>query len=245
MPRQCRFCDQRANSLEHIWPEWVLDTVKSRQPMRQVIGKSAPKILKAEVRIKAVCKTCNEGWMSQLEGTSIPVLRPLIQDIPISLEKEKQNTIVLWATKTAMLVDAVRPQSMFYTQDECLDFRHKSLIPRRTIIWLGRFFESALCLDGTDIRVDLSKEVTGIANGCVTTILVGHVVIQVVTVRALPEYNNTIIGIDPRPGPWDSALIRILPKSPTFMWPPQNSFTNRGTCPFAQVLLRWRMGKQT
>src|SRR5882672_10108178 len=106
--RQCLFCDQAANSKEHVWPSWILEKLKIDRPIQHVIGKKEPKILpKAEIQIRCVCEDCNNGWMSRLETENMPIIGPLMHDISIPLSLERQRSVALWAVKTAMVGDAV------------------------------------------------------------------------------------------------------------------------------------------
>jgi hypothetical protein len=74
--RQCLFCDNVANSREHVWPGWILKRLNVRDVIRQKMGNDAEQLLSNPVqKIKAVCKTRNSGWMHDLEQTNIP-LRP-------------------------------------------------------------------------------------------------------------------------------------------------------------------------
>src|SRR5689334_17815668 len=103
MARQCFFCPRRANSLEHAWPEWILDWLRTDAPavMRAQFGERERERLwrtaNGEIKIRYVCEGCNVGWMSQLEGVARPVLRPLITDFALPLNAYMQCTAAIWA----------------------------------------------------------------------------------------------------------------------------------------------------
>src|SRR5262249_47646167 len=156
---------------------------KTRQPIRHRIGKMETKFVSPNLKVRIVCGQCNNGWMSDLETKNIPLVGCLIQDFSTPLDISQQTSIAVWATKTGMVVDCVRPRSLFCSKQESEQLRLQSRIPENTVVWIGRYFGSALALYGTDIRLDMSAEVTKIGFGCVTTILVGHLIIQSLTIH--------------------------------------------------------------
>ena len=60
--------------------------------------------------VKAVCRSCNTGWMSRLEDEAKPYLSPLIRGDNLSpgqaaiLSVEAQTVIARWALKTALVI---------------------------------------------------------------------------------------------------------------------------------------------
>jgi len=129
--RQCLFCLNPADSKEHIWPKWILDSIKATRPIRHSIGKKVATIIpKPELKIKCVCGFCNNGWMSSLESTNIPLLGSLIQDVSTPLDSAQQESIAVWIMKTAMVLDAVdtRTRTLFYTKEDRDKLRVASII---------------------------------------------------------------------------------------------------------------------
>jgi hypothetical protein len=54
-------------------------------------------------KLRAVCETCNNGWMSQLEAEVRPLIEPMIKGYNASLTTEQQISVATWATmKTAV-----------------------------------------------------------------------------------------------------------------------------------------------
>jgi hypothetical protein len=60
-------------------------------------------ILDAQVR--RVCQGCNGGWMSQLEAQAKPLLEPMFNGEPVTLEPDKQTVLATWTVKTLMMLD--------------------------------------------------------------------------------------------------------------------------------------------
>ena len=61
-----------------------------------------------QLRTGGICRTCNNGWMSQLESTVQPILRALIRSkrMLASLRKVERQNLSRWAIKTAFVLDA-------------------------------------------------------------------------------------------------------------------------------------------
>jgi hypothetical protein len=251
MSRQCLFCNRSANSLEHIWPAWILERLRIERPIRHSIGNSQTKIINnPQLKVRAVCEKCNNGWMSVLESQNIPLIGCLMQDISAPLDASQQGLLAAWSLKTAIVLDSVgtRNREFFYYKSECENLRLRSTIPGPTRVWVGRCSASSLALLGTDVWIDL-PQASKVAKGTVATIVVGHLAVQVLVIHVLPEYKSsdkTILAVAPKPGPWDASLLAIWPvEAQRVMWPPPVSFTatNRSKISIARLRDRWRIGK--
>jgi len=89
--RKCLFCDNVANSREHVWPDWILKRLNERDLKRQKMGNDAEQLLpNPELKVKAVCRTCNNGWMHFLEQSNVPIVGNLMQDVALSLNGFQQ-----------------------------------------------------------------------------------------------------------------------------------------------------------
>ena len=119
--RHCLFCENPANSREHVIPDWTLQRVNVRDPMSQKLGDDPEVLLQnPELKIKAVCKTCNAGWMSHLESTNIPLIGNLMRDLALSLDGLQQYNLAVWAVKMSMVGDflARSHRPLFFDQVE-------------------------------------------------------------------------------------------------------------------------------
>jgi len=109
--KTCVFCGGFNLSKEHVWPDWASKvltdnpspahhewhntysdkgTVVKESGMRPRQGSTFTK------KIRVVCKTCNNGWMSRLENATKPILLPLIQGEPALLDREQQTLLAQW-----------------------------------------------------------------------------------------------------------------------------------------------------
>ena len=90
--------------------------------------------------VKHVCRDCNNGWMSELEGCAKPILTPLIFGAASVLDGQDQITVACWAFKTAVVFEATRiGRPKFYTLEERRHLREDAVPPRRTSVWLGQY----------------------------------------------------------------------------------------------------------
>ena len=188
--------------------------------------------------------------MSNLEERSIPTLGSLVQDLTVPLDIEQQELISIWAVKTVMVLESAEAsRKLFYTSGERQNMRSNETItavtsiPALTSVWIGRYFGNALHAGGTDFRIYASDVIPEGGNGSVGTIIVGHLAIQVLTLRVTPKDGEGAVTINPKKGRWDDLLLAIWPATKPVTWPPARSFTNSGQFSIATLMDRWRIGK--
>jgi hypothetical protein len=84
MPELCLFCDSSSGSREHLWPKWIHERVDFG-PLKMDRYKSAQIIIPdPQITVKTVCEKCNNGWMSDLETKSIPLVGGMLNDLYIT-----------------------------------------------------------------------------------------------------------------------------------------------------------------
>jgi len=184
--------------------------------------------------------------MSDLEGVSIPLIGPLMDDISAFLNKSDQWTISAWAVKTAMVLDSttmgVKP--LFYTQQERDDMRLSSKIPPRTFVWLARYLgRNTIACGSLETK---HRGPLGLYHGRISTFIVGSLALQVMTVHLpIAEDRRGPIRIDPIPGPWDEILVTSWPAMWRIYWPPILAFDDSNTIIHRDVLAdRWQGGDE-
>jgi hypothetical protein len=115
--KHCRGCGKSTKivglSSEDIVPKWLqphlhIDNIQLKQT---VVTESGPRLLRQlpleRFRYKgAVCETCNNGWMSDLEKEAKPILLPLVEGSRhvSSLGEAERLSIARWAFKTAFMI---------------------------------------------------------------------------------------------------------------------------------------------
>lgn len=238
----CIFCPNEANSKEDMFPRWVLKLVQTRYPLYRKVGdKPATVTEDQEIRLPCVCMKCNNGWMSRLEKKVQKYMGLLIDDFSLPLDRDYQKGLAEWAVKTAMVNDTVESHQRFFTEAECHAFKRDRTLPDGTQIVAGRFTGRSLDADGNDFTL-ITPDSKLIVRGHVFTVMVGHLVMQVMSMHVEPEFHGKTVKMECNPGPWDTGLIQIWPKIRNSVeWPPPVSFsTVNGPKHYGNFRYRWR-----
>ena len=214
--RKCLFCDNDADTREHVWSQWILERVwqpKRNPTMYGIAGKrdlhwSGPR---PELRIRCVCGGCNHGWMSNLESAAIPLISPLIHDISVPLDATQQWIIAIWVVKTAMVMEAVGHKYSFFTASEREQIRASRILPGYTNIFLARYAGiNNVAFFGIDVFDQMPNPESYMTefHGYVNTIVAGYFVAQVLSLHVPAKYGERPI-IHPREGPWNRLELQI------------------------------------
>lgn len=95
------------------------------------------------VRLRVVCKRCNNEWMSTLEKATIPVLSRLVRGLETDLTPNHQHQLAAWATKTAMVLEFLDvpkgKESTFVTDEVRSSFRLDRTPLPHSQIWLATY----------------------------------------------------------------------------------------------------------
>lgn len=110
-PKACIFCSSPTGlSKEHFWPEWLAPYLPTPDPYAHITefhsaeGKHPVRLQRRSERqgavntkkIRAVCATCNNGWMSALESTAKPTILGLLDRSITVLSKQCVADLALW-----------------------------------------------------------------------------------------------------------------------------------------------------
>lgn len=148
--RSCAFCQRQDRKIsgEHAWPLWIRELLASTDAYvvlarhaRQQVRWPIPDT-EMGVKVNAVCKPCNEGWMSDLETAATPIVRPLVLGHTIELTEPDLETLARWAVKTAMVFDLVTPLNgrPYYTDEERSRLRASPGLPDgQPLVWLAGY----------------------------------------------------------------------------------------------------------
>ena len=165
--------------------------------------------------------------MSELEDAARKTMGPLINDISISLDSQRQRILALWGCKTAMVFEGAKQEkNKFYSKIARQLLREKQVLPDDTLVWIGRFSQSNL-LYGEDRKLVARQSVPGAPaeDGSATTFVMKRFVIQVLSIKRKPKSHATNIGLETQGGSWNRKLIQVWPVTDrTLSWPPSQSF---------------------
>lgn len=239
----CIFCPNEANSNEDMFPCWTLRYVKTGQPLQRQVGNAPVTVTEEqEVRIPCVCETCNNGWMSRLETKVQKYMKPMIDGDPMSLDRDYQKGLAEWTVKTAMVSDAIDQHPRFFTDAECHAFKHDRTMPHGIEVVAGRFTGRSRDAGGSDFTLVIPPDNKTVVRGHAFTVMVGHLVMQAISMHLEPEFYDRGVKMECNPGPWDTALIQIWPKiHERVEWPPSVSFTiDKDQTDYANFRYRWK-----
>lgn len=225
--RSCLFCPNDVDSAEHGWPEWLLDSMPgSRERVTSVTrGPDDPErdIRGTPFRIRCVCRTCNNHWMSDLETSTKPLLIRMMQGERTVLTPLQSSLVATWMVKTAMVFDAARAHKRrWFTRKECEYARRSQLPASGMLAWIGCMATPVrLYTEGRALWTDLPKP-GHVFEGSATTIAFGHAVLQLLAVRLKVDARSSTLtikldGFRPK----GRHLLEIWPgRDDSIVWPP-------------------------
>lgn len=143
--RKCIFClVNNANSREHFYSEWMHGLLPEF-PERSYSGKIIDEHPKTgelihyqkrvkpghlhTKKIKAVCRSCNNEWMSAVESAAKPFLEPMIKGEYITLDASALAIVTRWATLKAIISEHDRPENAVTPQTDRTAFMEHGTIP--------------------------------------------------------------------------------------------------------------------
>jgi hypothetical protein len=91
-----------------------------------------------ELVTTSLCRRCNNEWLNQMETAARPHLEPMITGEPVELDSDAQRAVAVWAYKTALLMQLLRPENVRVIPME----RYTALYadgrpPTDARVWLG------------------------------------------------------------------------------------------------------------
>jgi hypothetical protein len=218
--RTCIFCGTTPLSREHIWPEWLMRLLPTPDGVETTAQRGFDQPIqfwrsrRPEQTARFVCAACNNGWMSQLENAMKQVVTSILSRPSSIIDASAQGTIALWAVKTAMVYEALRPnREWFYRADERHSFRLDRQIPDRTYVWIAPlvatpgFYSTAT--DMWETHAKTAEE----TQGYVTTMAFGSLAIQILTIRiGSNRPADLVLSVPCTNGPWNDSTIPVHPR---------------------------------
>jgi hypothetical protein len=236
--KACIFCGATKRTLEHATPEWLLEFIAQGNvrwfktwtgPQRKY---RAWKGLNEAIKVKCVCASCNGGWMSDLETKCKEIVVLLACNAQVLITKPGAILLATWATKSAMIGDCVHP-NRYYSSDDCRYVRDHLTPPPATIVLLGH--SRATDPPGDTIGINLGPHHAAWPTslgvyGYVTTMRIGHLVLQVLSVRTTPNIDLGRLTIHAQHVEGDEHLVQLWPIGITkFDWPLRTSLPDNAS----------------
>jgi len=254
MPRACVFCNSTTSKIsgEHVIPEWVAGLFPEEEQMTYGIVQGDGSLKDFQARpfqqtVNVVCKPCNTGWMSRLEGAVNPKLGPMIQSARVTrLTPRTQKLLAAWAVKTALMLEHLHPAPRIIPESEYprlyaeqqpprgylvflsrwspeIDARRKALVVSRT----SRVNEFSVRSDATEEEIrETRKRADLFFSGTYTLFQVmfaiGHAAFAVIGHNA-----PMTLGFNVGPG-LQNVAQRIWPREHSVTWPPKTALGGAG-----------------
>lgn len=142
---RCIFCGHDDMTEEHLVADWVLRAFhRSRRPPTHLSGS----IIGAnEMRVspdppistlRALCRECNNTWVSRLDNAAAQALRPLMQgNTKVTLGQAAQTAVAAWTFKTALMFDVLQSGENGPLASLRESFFKDRIAPPGTTIWMG------------------------------------------------------------------------------------------------------------
>ncbi|MET9510751.1 hypothetical protein ABZX62_20215 [Streptomyces flavidovirens] len=176
-------------------------------------------------KVKAVCGSCNNGWMSSLEGDVMPTLLPMVKGEVIQIAPEAQELLATWTLKTALMCqlmqsDAVRNLPTSHYADLFRDRRLSGQMRAFTSYMVPPQYlngESPVEYRSipSEVRFTSSDGLQHRLWATVVTLRIGYAVLQLVSVG--PEGYD----YDLEPAAFAPYTEQIWPVQESICWPPR------------------------
>ena len=127
-PKKCVFCGGSRMSKEHIWSDWMgihfhnqkehfhfLTNIQLNSGDRTIlltplIDRRSGPLHKRKIR--NVCQTCNNGWMSRIVERAKPWVEPAILGKHVEFNSASQSAFASWAALTVVMAEYTDPANM-------------------------------------------------------------------------------------------------------------------------------------
>ncbi|HEY7810960.1 MAG TPA: hypothetical protein VIA98_11320 [Allosphingosinicella sp.] len=231
LPKRCIFCQEQTKlTREDFFPQWFRElypappeSQKSRLNAQvswherdpatgEIVTIVAPGKLArpgdlADQTLRIACRPCNNGWMSRLQQAAKPHLVPYIKGHWIRPSRAARKVISSWATMFAMVVEFADEPSAVVPPIEREVFMRDLRPPIGAHVSAGRLAgDLPYWFHQRYWRLTLDpNEMSGLPNAQLTTIVMGHLVLQVYLTT------SDLTAFDPGPRCIELGLSPIWP----------------------------------
>jgi hypothetical protein len=249
--RQCAFCPSTNLTQEHVWGDWINSilpgtTFTTRRQTNPEGNFTTWKTIGLQQTAGIACRTCNNGWMSDLESNEA---KPAMADMiryggAVSLLPRGIASIAAWAFKMAVIANFIGKlkNDPYFSNYERYRFAETLRVPPGVQMWLfalntpGRVvgkFNSHLGRFPANTKYGFELYIA--------TFALGYFGIQVVASRWINPHNYSFLG--PFPGmrehnKWNGVTVPLFPSdgSPV-VWPPRIHLNSDS---LDQFITRWK-----
>jgi hypothetical protein len=234
--RFCIFCGGPGLTGEHIWADWLRNYIPRQMESYTKSSTSFhPTYTKRKVKkepgdphsrkVKIVCTTCNSGWMSKIQEQVKPILIPLINGEPTTLDRTAQSAVSAWVCMAMMAANLVEPDKSVILATEHQWPYSKRTVPLNWAIWIGDFHRqnwkghmvhNVMALSNAEHVPKVDEMGVARQNTQSSTFVVGRLYIHVVSSLIASVPRNIRLN-----SPGATKLRRIwYPALSPIQWPP-------------------------
>lgn len=247
--RVCVFCGDSPVTEEHIFPKWIrtglpeeVELIHERQ--KDTGERNEWTTVPLSFTCNQVCgPNCNEGWMSRLETTSQPILKPMITGGPeapvagerehtvreaVALDRDAQTIVARWALKTATMLGYATSPVHAASHDWCKEMYETQLPPAGSSVFIGYYFGNSLIkARHSRIRVDQPGITLDRNHFDSATVAIGTFMFQTI----MPQSTDFQITDTRNESLHDRRIWPI--QADQVVWPPDASFDDNTILIFA------------
>lgn len=229
------FCGGTPLSREHVYPQWLSNVLpeqlsyrgQSTEVVHFVDNEDGEQPLSTrevhqrftDAVVKRACKTCNSGWMNDLETGSRRVLTKMMRGERCEIDFEDAKRLAAWTAKTCLMAQYTHPESvatpasyyewLFLTKEPPPNMQIWAF-PSAAQDW-GVQMEHRGLLFKTSDRTQLSDP----CNTHSTTIGLGQVVMFILGTTISNLFSEAFTTMLPDNG------IQLWPQPSRFIWDPK------------------------
>lgn len=158
-----------------------------------------------DIKVKKVCKSCNNGWMSQLEGDAQAVLTPLVRGTSRAVTTIECKLVTRWFLKTMLMLELAGDRTQRVALPEHEEWVRTGHLPPDVALWLGGARRpSGTATGGRLVNVRVGDRE---GPGWLFALIIGHAVL--VAFGASEGFGQS--GLT---APLSGALTRLWPSPP-------------------------------
>lgn len=247
--RVCIFCEKQPPevqiSKEHLFADWLRQYIPREMTEHRtrtaLVHTNEPDKVSIQKRtgdphsrrLRCVCTTCNEGWMSRLQEQAKPFLVPLITGVDTPLHRRAQRTLAAWIAMTIMVAENIDRTLVAVDQKDRAWLHANQTAPSHWRIWISahrrdqHYLYTHNLLTLTEKKIEaVSNDPALVPNTQTTTICLGdYLLIHAMSSSVAPSF----IGRWPLPGPVRSVIHQIWPiRNGTVRWSRAKRLTDDG-----------------
>jgi hypothetical protein len=142
--KTCVFCNRGRVTDEHILAQWISGLFPNATLGISHLGALGGDVKRYQLAflnqvVGCVCKRCNNGWMSGIEGSVKPTLAPMLTtNLSIPLSPENQKLLSTWVFKTVLMFQYLNPRFQPIPKSEYDRFYAIKEPPENCVMWIAR-----------------------------------------------------------------------------------------------------------